>query len=137
MYHLLSSPWTGHFSWHSQFFREPATFLKVHLQIISRQVNDQRNGIISGIWYVVSSLFGVDVNIRWFRRTTFWGKTAVMVIWLFMVTILIFAYKNVLLSTLITTTFEKPIDNVDDMLKHKVYTFFTSCCHCFNLGFSK
>ena len=65
----------------------------------------------------------MEVNRRWFSHTTFWGKTAVMVIWLFMVTILIFAYRNVLLSTLITTTFEKPIDNVDDMLKHKVYTF--------------
>ena len=43
---------------------------------------------------------------------------------MFMSTILVLAYKNVLLSKLITSTFEEPIDSVDDMLEQKggIYT---------------
>ena len=78
-----------------------------------------------GIWFVVATLLDVDVKGKWFSRPASRGKTALMVLWMFMSTILVLAYKNVLLSKLITSTFEEPIDSVDDMLEQKggIHTF--------------
>ena len=73
-----------------------------------------------GIWFVFATLLDVDVKGKWFSRPASRGKTALMVLWMFMSTILVLAYKNVLLSKLITSTFEEPIDSVDDMLEQKV-----------------
>lgn len=82
--------------------------------------------LYQGIWYVVAMLLGHGVKQQWFMRPSFRGKVTVMATWLFLATFLVLAYTNIFFSLLVTTTYEKPIDTVEDLLNHQAYSF-TDC----------
>ena len=66
----------------------------------------------------MATLYGWGVNWTWFEHPSFRGKVMVMGLWLCAATVLILSYKNDLLSILIITKYERPIDTVDNMLQH-------------------
>ena len=68
-------------------------------------------------------LLGHGVKQQWFMRPSFRAKVTVMATWLFLATFLVLAYTNIFFSLLVTTTYEKPIDTVEDLLNHQAYSF--------------
>ena len=69
-------------------------------------------------------LLGHGVKQQWFMRPSFRAKVTVMATWLFLATFLVLAYTNIFFSLLVTTTYEKPIDTVEDLLNHQAYSSY-------------
>ena len=93
----------------TQYFKEAQTKV-IRLVILT----------ISDIRLVISAILGTSTPSRYFDRPNFTTRVASMGKWIVAGFFISLAYKEILLSTLVTTTYAKSINTINDMLNSKV-----------------
>ena len=73
----------------------------------------------SDIRLVISPILGTCTPSRYFDRPNFTTKASSVGKWIIAGFFIALAYKEILLSTLVTTTYAKSINTIDDMLNSK------------------
>ena len=73
----------------------------------------------SDIRLVISPILGTCTPTRYFDRPNFTTKASSVGKWIIAGFFIALAYKEILLSTLVTTTYAKSINTIDDMLNSK------------------
>ena len=90
------------------------------LYIIFLICHIKRDRTISDIRLVISAVLCTSTPSRYFDRPNFTTRAASLGKWMIAGFFISLAYKEILLSTLVTTTYAKSINTINDMLNSKV-----------------